>query len=78
MYYIIASQILKLLQHGVGLYANPMEGQELLSSLSRGGRKKGGIVLQCICERDFSSLPTTIVSGIENIPVPACLVALMI
>ena len=31
-YCIVASQILYLLQHGMGLYAKPMEGQELSSS----------------------------------------------
>ena len=52
----------------MGSYAKPMEGQELLSFLSGGGRKKLFVVLQCIFGRDFLSRRTTIVSGIKNYP----------
>ena len=43
-----------------------MEGQELLSFLFGGGRKKLRVVLICIFGRDFLSPRTAIVSGIEN------------
>ena len=62
----------------MGPYAKPMEGQEVLSFLFGGGRKKLRVVLICIFGRDFLSPRTAIVSGIETIPAPACLVALMI
>ena len=50
----------------MGSYAKPMEGQELLSFLSGGGRKK--LFAQCLFGRDFLSPHTTIVLGIENYP----------
>ena len=50
----------------MGPYAKPMEGQELLSFLFGGGRKKLRVVLICIFGRDFLSPRTAIVSGIEN------------
>ena len=53
-------------------YAKPMEGQELLSFLFGGGRKKLRVVLICIFGRDFLSPRTAIVSGIENYP-SACM-----
>ena len=56
----------------MGPYAKPMEGQELLSFLFRGGRKKLRVVLICIFGRDFLSLRSAIVSGIENYP-SACM-----
>ena len=56
----------------MGLYVKPMEGQELLSFLSGGGRRKLFIVLQCIFRCDFLSPRTTIVSSIENYP-SACM-----
>ena len=56
----------------MGLYAKPMEGQELLSFVFGRGRKKLFVVLQCIFGRDFLSPRTTIVSGIENYP-SACM-----
>ena len=45
-----------------------MDGQELLSLLCGGGGKKLFVVLQCVFGRDFISLHTTVVSGIENYP----------
>ena len=72
MCYNVASQILQLLQHGMGPYAKPMEGQELLSFLFGGGRKKLRVVLICIFGRDFLSPRTAIVTGIENYP-SACM-----
>ena len=64
----------------MGPYAKPMEGQELLSFLFGGGRKKLRVVLKCIFGRDFLSPHTTMVSArvLKTIPAPACLVALMI
>ena len=56
----------------MGPYAKPMEGQELLSFLFGGGRKKLRVVLICIFGRDFLSPRTAIVSGIENYP-SACM-----
>ena len=56
----------------MGPYAKPMEGQELLSFLFEGGRKKLPIVLKCIFGRDFLSPRTAIVLGIENYP-SACM-----
>ena len=56
----------------MGPYAKPMEGQELLSFLFGGGRKKLRVVLKCIFGRDFLSPRTVIVSGIENYP-SACM-----
>ena len=68
-YCIVTSQISWLLQHGMGSYAKPVKGQELLSFLSGGGgEKKLFVVLQCIFGRDFLSPRTTLVSGIENYP----------
>ena len=52
----------------MGPYAKPMEGQELLSFLFGGGRKKLRVVLICIFGRDFLSPLSAIVSGIENYP----------
>ena len=56
----------------LGPYAKSMEGQELLSFLFGGGRKKLRVVLICIFGRDFLSLRIAIVSGIENYP-SACM-----
>ena len=56
----------------MGPYAKPIEGQELLSFLFGGGRKKLRVVLKCIFGRDFLSPRTAIVSGIENFP-SACM-----
>ena len=57
----------------MGPYAKPMEGQELLSFLFGGGRKKKlRVVLICIFGHDFLSPRTAIVSGIENYP-SACM-----
>ena len=56
----------------MGPYAKPMEGQELLSFLFGGGRKKLSVVLVCIFGRDFLSPRTAIVSGLENYP-SACM-----
>ena len=47
----------------MGPYAKPMEGQELLSFLFGGGRKKLRVVLKCIFGRDFLSPHTTMVSA---------------
>ena len=44
-----------LLQHGMGLYVKPMEVQELLSFLFRGGRKSYALFYKCIFRRDFLS-----------------------
>ena len=54
----------------MGSYAKPMEGQELLSFLFRGGGKK--LFAQCLFGRDFLSPRTTIVLGIENYPSACC------
>ena len=56
----------------MGPYAKPMEGQELLSFLFGGGRKKLRVVLICIFGRDFLSPRTAIFLGIENYP-SACM-----
>ena len=58
----------RLLQHGMGSYAKPMEGQELLSYLIlfRGDGMKLCVVLQCIFGCEYLSPRTTIVSGIKN------------
>ena len=56
----------------MGPYAKPMEGQELLSFLFGGGRKKLRVVLICIFGRDFLSPRSAMVSGIENYP-SACM-----
>ena len=52
--YHVASQIWQLLQHGMGLYAKPKEGQELLSFLLSEVEKKSH-VLQNIFGHDFLS-----------------------
>ena len=56
----------------MGPYAKPLEGQELLSFLFGGGRKKLRVVLICIFGRDFLSPRSAMVSGIENYP-SACM-----
>ena len=47
----------------MGPYAKPMEGQELLSFLFGGGRKKLRVVLICIFGRDLLSPRTAIFLG---------------
>ena len=52
--------------YGMGSYAKPMEGREVLSFLSGGGGEK--LFTQCIFRCDFLSLSITIVMGFETIP----------
>ena len=56
----------------MGLYVNPMEGQELLPFLFVGGRKSYALFWKCIFRRNFLSPRTAIVLGIENYP-SACM-----
>ena len=55
------------------------KGKNYCLSFSEEAEKiKLRVVFKCIFGRDFLSPHTAIVSGIENYPAPACLVALMI
>ena len=55
-----------LLEHGMGLYVKPMEVQELLSFLFRGGRKVTHCFTNVFSDVIFYPPPTAIVLGIEN------------